>query len=199
MHKLTTQIILFEGFDELDAIGPFEALNMAKADVRLVTLQPTENIIGAHGLSIRPQGQLNIAQKPDLLIVPGGGWITHAKQSVRTEIQRGEIPKVLSYLHQQGTIVASVCTGAMLLAAAGLLTGRPATTNRSASDDLIKAGANIINARVVDDDDIITAGGVTAGLDLALWLIERFIDASTARQVECALEYERQGIVWHAK
>ena len=84
----------------------------------------------------------------------------------------------------------------MLLAAAGLLKNRPATTNHAAVEELRATGAKIISARVVDDGDIATAGGITCGLDLTLWLVERFTDAETAHVLEQRLEYERRGIVW---
>jgi transcriptional regulator GlxA family with amidase domain len=100
-------------------------------------------------------------------------------------------------LHEEGTILAAICTGSMLLAAAGLLRGRPATTHHGALEDLRTAGAEVIRARVVDDGDIVTAGGVTSGLDLALWLVERFAGPQLAVAVEQRLEYERRGTVWH--
>jgi transcriptional regulator GlxA family with amidase domain len=84
----------------------------------------------------------------------------------------------------------------MLLAAAGLLDGRPAITHHSAIADLDAAGATIVHARVVDDGDVVTAGGVTSGLDLALHLVERHFGAPTALAAERELEYERRGTVW---
>jgi hypothetical protein len=88
--------------------------------------------------------------------------------------------------------------GAMLVAAAGLLEGRPAITHHSAIDDLRAAGAEVIHARVVDAGDVITAGGVTSGLDLALHLVERDHGSAAALAAERELEYERRGIVWRA-
>ena len=99
-------------------------------------------------------------------------------------------------MHNDGVILASVCTGAMLLATAGVLTGRPAVTHHGAIDDLQAAGARVVRARVVDDGNVITAGGITSGLDLALWIVERFVGAETAHAVEEGLEYERRGVVW---
>jgi transcriptional regulator GlxA family with amidase domain len=86
----------------------------------------------------------------------------------------------------------------MLVAAAGLLEGRPAITHHSAIDDLRAAGAEVIHARVVDAGDVITAGGVTSGLDLALHLVERDHGSAAALAAERELEYERRGIVWRA-
>ena len=94
--------------------------------------------------------------------------------------------------------MASVCTGTMLLAADGLLTGRPAITHHVAIDDLKAAGAKVVHARVVDDGDVVTAGGVTSGLDLVLHLVERHWGAPLALAAERELEYERRGTVWRA-
>ena len=195
------QIIIFYGFDELDAIGPCEVLqNAAKAgadiQVELVTLDGAEEVVAAHGLRIRPPGRLARAEKTDVLIVPGGNWNDRSPHGTRTEVERGELPAAIVQLHRAGTAVAGVCTGVMLLASAGLLAGRPAITHHLAVEDLRAAGAEIVRARVVDDGDIITAGGVTSGLDLALWVVERYSDARTAQRVEQEMEYERRGTVW---
>jgi transcriptional regulator GlxA family with amidase domain len=195
------EIVLFEGFDELDVIGPFEVLRRAAeigADMRvaLVTLGEVEEVVGAYGLRVRPDGRLGRAGPPDALVVPGGGWNRQGPHGVRAETQRGELPAAIARLHATGTIVATVCTGAMLAAAAGLTAGRPAATHHLAQDDLRVAGANVVAARVVDDGDLISAGGVTSGVDLALWLVERFAGSATALAVESRLEHERRGTVW---
>jgi transcriptional regulator GlxA family with amidase domain len=135
-------------------------------------------------------------ERPHVLVVPGGGWNARKPQGARAEAERGDVPAALGRLHEAGTILAGVCTGGMLIATAGLLVGRPAITHHGALADLRAAGANIVNARVVDDGDIVTAGGVTSGLDLALWLVERFASARIAHHVESQLEYERRGVVW---
>ena len=97
--------------------------------------------------------------------------------------------------HARGAIVGSVCTGAMLLAAAGLTAGRRVTTHHLAFEDLRASGADVIEARFVDDGDIVSAGGVTSGLDLALHLVERFADASIAGRTAAEIEYERAAAV----
>lgn len=198
---MKVQIIIFDGFDELDAITPFEVFRTATeigADVQaeLVTLNYPTEVSAAHGMRIRPDANLEIDQKLDVLIVPGGGWGDHTTQGAWAEAQRGEIPKAISRLHQNGATIASVCTGAMLVVAAGLLKGRPATTHHVATEDLKAAGAEIVKARVVDDGDIVTAGGVTSGLELSLWLLERYLGPQIACEVEYELEYERRGTVW---
>ncbi|MHB8599642.1 MAG: DJ-1/PfpI family protein [Ktedonobacteraceae bacterium] len=196
------QIVLFHGFDELDVVAPFEVLKNATAagadvQIALVALDDTQEITAAHGLQVRVAGRLGNGPRPDILIVPGGGWNNHAPQGARVEAQRGELPTAIARLHKEGTIIASVCTGGMLVAATGLSVGRPAITHSSAVEELRATGATIVNARVVDDGDLISSGGVTSGLDLALWLVERYFCAELALKIERQLEYERRGIVWH--
>ncbi|MFC4249746.1 DJ-1/PfpI family protein [Natribaculum luteum] len=191
----TAEVVLFDGFDELDAIGPYEVLaNGARAganlETRLVTLEPTAVVTAGHGLRVGPDGVLG---EPDLLLVPGGGWTT-GDGGVRRVVERGQLPDAVAAAYETGTTVASVCTGAMILEAAGLLEGRPAITHHGAIDDLAET-ADVTDARVVDDGDVLTAGGVTSGLDLALWLLEREYGANVADRVAREMEYERRGEV----
>lgn len=200
---VTVQILLFDGFDEMDALAPFEVLKTAialGADLRvdLVTLTAGAEVVAAHGLRLKADAVLDSKHPPDLLMVPGGGWNEHGAQGARAEAHQGDIPAEIAELHQRGTKVAGVCTGGMLVAAAGLLKGRPAITHHGAIADLRASGADVINARVVDDGDILTAGGVTSGLDLALWLIEQYVSPQIAIAVEVEMEYERRGTVWRS-
>lgn len=195
------QIVVYDGFDELDALAPLEVLRRAAelgADltVTLVTLAPRDEVTAAFGLRLRPDSALDPDAAPDLLLVPGGGWNASGTTGVRAEIARGELPAAIARLHARGTAIATVCTGAMLAAAAGLTAGRHATTHAAALDALRESGADVPPARVVDDGDLISAGGVTSGLDLALWLVERFFGAHLACAIERRMEYERRGSVW---
>jgi transcriptional regulator GlxA family with amidase domain len=192
-------VVIFDGFDELDAIGPYEVLKnaaMLGADlrVRLLTLEPADEVTGSHGLSVRPDGVLD-EESPDLVVVPGGGWNDRAEKGAWAEAQKGRLPETIARLHGNGATTASVCTGGMLLSAAGLVRSRPATTHHGALDELREQGADVIEARVVDDGDVLTAGGVTSGLDLALWLVEREWGAELAKTIEAEMEYERRGDV----
>ncbi|HYV17143.1 MAG TPA: DJ-1/PfpI family protein [Conexibacter sp.] len=195
-------ILIFDGFDDLDALGPNELLRHAGRaggpfDVSLVQLEGAERVVSGIGTTLVPDGPLST--RPDLVIVPGGGLNDGSPVGVLGEMRRGAIPAALARLHGEGVTIASVCTGAMLLGAAGLLAGRPATTNRLALDRLRETGAEVIDARVVDDGDILTAGGVTAGLDLALWLVERESGAEFAKLLAAGVEYERNGEVWRSE
>lgn len=198
---MKVQIVLFNGYDELDATSPFEVLQRAASagadlQVGFRTLDGAEEITAAYGQRIRVGKPLSLSDKPDMLIVPGGGWNNRSPAGAWAEAQRGGLPAAIADFHRAGTTVASVCTGAMLLAAAGLTKGRPATTNHAALDELRQSGAEVVQARVVDDGDIITAGGVTSGLDLALWLVERYFGPAAALKIEQDMEYERRGTVW---
>jgi transcriptional regulator GlxA family with amidase domain len=193
---MDVEVLLFDGFDELDAVGPYEVLASAGAfgatvAVTTVTNEAVERVTASHGLVVEPDGVLG---DPDLLVVPGGGW---TGGGVRREYDAGTLPAAIAARHEAGTAVASVCTGAMLLAAGGVLDGRPATTHHVAHADL-EAVTERIDARVVDDGDVITAGGVTSGIDLALWLVEREFGRDIAESVALELEYERRDDVHRA-
>jgi transcriptional regulator GlxA family with amidase domain len=183
-------IILFEGFDELDAVAPYEVLRTAAEfgapiEAQLVGAHGGATITASHGMRIVVER--GPSESADMLLVPGGGYFQGA--GIRGEIERGELPRVLTAAHARGAIVGSVCTGAMLLAATGILAGRRATTHHLAIDDLRAAGVEVVEARFVDDGEIVSAGGVTSGLDLALHLVERFADAGIAERVAAEIEY----------
>ncbi|ELY54458.1 DJ-1/PfpI family protein [Natronolimnohabitans innermongolicus] len=192
MTDTTAEIVLFDGVDELDAIGPYEVFeNAAQAgaslETNLVTLEETDLVTASHDLRVEPQGTLG---QPDILIVPGGGWTT-ANEGVRAVVEDGRLPDAVDERYADGATVASVCTGAMILAEADLLEGRPATTHPVAVEDLEAHAANVVDERVVDDGDVLTAGGVTAGLDLALWLVEREFGEDVSSEVSEEMAYER--------
>lgn len=189
-----TEVLLFAGFDDLDAIAPLEILTEAGFPVTIVR-PPSDppRLRSSHGLSIEVDDTLS--DDPELVIVPGGGWLDGAPDGVRPQCA-GELPALLAGLHRRGAVLASVCTGAMLLAAAGVLTGRPAVTNRQALDDLAAAGADVQrSARVVDAGDVVTSGGPAAALDLGIALVERFAGARAAADAEARIEHERVGKV----
>ncbi|HEX2158450.1 MAG TPA: DJ-1/PfpI family protein [Actinomycetes bacterium] len=196
-------VVVFEGFDELDAIGPLEVLrnaaSMGDADLQvdLVTLDGAAEVTGSHGLRVGTDGPLD-PDGTDLVVVPGGGWNDRGASGAWAEAERGELPAAIAAAHETGAVVATVCTGAMLATAAGLTRGRPAVTHHGAIDDLRAAGAEVVEARVVDDGDLVTAGGVTSGIDMALWLVERHFGAELANAVAAEIEHPRVGRVWRA-
>jgi transcriptional regulator GlxA family with amidase domain len=193
-------IVLFDGFDELDAIGPYEVFQTARdrggdLTTSLCTRTNEDVVTASHGLRLEPDGTLEEAD-PDLLLVPGGGWGDRAENGVWGEVQRGDLPDAVASAAEEMP-VASVCTGGLILGAAGLLDGRPAVTHASALGDLTEYGATVVDARVVDDGDVLTAGGVTAGLDLAHHLTSRICGAEIAETVAVEMEFEPRKSIHH--
>ncbi|HEY7048453.1 MAG TPA: DJ-1/PfpI family protein [Jatrophihabitantaceae bacterium] len=188
------EIVVFDGFDEIDAFGPFEVLSSAGLDVAFVALDPGD-VVSMRGVALRIPSSLG---SPDGVVVPGGGWLNHAPEGSWAQAERGVLPARLAEIAASARWLASVCTGSLLLASAGLLSDRYATTNRNAFDELHPHVLDVIAERVVDDGDRITAGGLTAGLDLGLHLVERELGSAVADRVAGSIEYRRQGRVWFA-
>jgi transcriptional regulator GlxA family with amidase domain len=194
-------VILFDGFDEVDAIAPYEVLRNAEeagADLRatLVGARGAGEVTAAHGAVLRVER--GPSESAGMLLVPGGGWNAGGPRGARAEVTRGDLPAFLARAHAGGSAIAAVCTGGMIVAAAGLTDGRPATTHHLALDDLRASGALLVDARVVDDGDLLTAGGVTSGIDLALWIVERFAGRDVSDAVAAEMEHVRVGDVWRA-
>jgi transcriptional regulator GlxA family with amidase domain len=195
-NKIRVQLLVFDGFEEMDAIGLYEPLRLAGLNVDLVSVREQDVVTAAYGLRMIPQGPIKLDNKPSLLCVPGGGWLRRAPQGAWTEAEKGDVLPVLREFHKAGVTLAAVCTGVLLLGRAGCLQNRNATTNHQAVDELRAMGARVTDARVVDDGDIVTAAGITSSLDLGLWLIERFCGVEKALAVSRQLEFERRGSVW---
>ncbi len=180
---------VFPGAEELDLVGPWEALALARdygeREVELFTVALTREPVRLRGgLRVVPDYAFSSEPKADAIVVPGGPG-TRDESSWRPVVAwvaaRRETP-----------LVTSVCTGAFLLARAGLLDGRNATTHHSRLEELREQhpGVHVVEGpRVVDEGDIVTAGGVTAGIDLGLYLVARFFDEELAGRVAEVMEY----------
>lgn len=212
------QIVLFDGFDPLDVVAPYEVLSAGgfvaggALIVELVSAEGPREVtsgIGAHatgGLALHAMAALD-PNKADLIIVPGAaGPIAPPEDgrdidTIPTLLARAmetRLPVLMrTALDNPEVTVATVCGGSFALAMAGLLDGRHAVTHHLGMDALGATGAIPVQARVVDDGDLITAAGVTSGLDLGLYLLERTLGPRIARAVEDLLAYERRGTVWH--
>jgi transcriptional regulator GlxA family with amidase domain len=189
------EILLYDGFDELDGIAPYEVLRTAEengADIHavLVGAYGAGTVTASHGTRIQVDG--GVSEAADMVMVPGGSWNSRGERGAWAEAQRDEVPSTIAAAQQRGARIASVCTGAMLLAAAGITDGRPATTHHTALEDLRESGARVIDARVVDDGDLMTAAGITSGIDLALHIVEQQAGAEIADKVADEIEYERR-------
>ncbi len=205
---LKVQIVLFDGFDLLDALAPYEvfcaaALYTVNAlSVELVTAEgPRPVASGINGLKIEASGRLN-PEQAGIILVPGASGDVEGDgpnsvpailgRALHTELN-GMVEQAL---RQKDIVVATVCGGSLLLAMGGLLEGRPAVTNHLGMDVLGATGAIPVSARVVDDGNLVTGGGVTSGLDVALYLVERELGPRIAHSVEQLFEFERRGTVW---
>lgn len=216
------QIVLFDGFDPLDAIAPFEVLHAGgvasggAVTVELVSAEgPREVISGVVALPMRATAALD-ARRADLVVVPGAaGRIDEPSEDPDHGADEGywqegeSIPVLLGRtlttalpallkeaVEDPRVTVSAVCGGSMILALAGLIEGRYATTHHLGFDLLDATGVRAVRARVVDDGDLVTGAGVTSGLDMGLHLLERAIGPRLAHAVEELFAYERRGIVW---
>ena len=179
------EILIYDGMDDLDAFGPFEVLRGARIDTTFVTAEPVDHVTTAGGARIVPHA---VVGDPDLVLVPGGGW--NDKGGAYLQAQRGVIPAFIKARHAAGGRVGSICTGGMLLAEAGILEGRRATTHHSSHAELRSYGVDVVeDARFVDEGDIITAGGVSSGIDMALHLVSQVRGAGVADAVAEEIEW----------
>ncbi|WP_368905640.1 DJ-1/PfpI family protein [Bacillus wiedmannii] len=195
------QIVLFDGFGELVSFAPFEVLKRAIEEsapfkIELVSSEPKQEITTSFGVTVKLHDFLRMDNRPDLLIVPGGGWNHKAKYGARKQAELGTLTEMIKEMHNEGTIVAGICTGGMLLAASGILNDKKATMHHLAQNEISEYGAEFLHYRIVDQGDLITARGVTSGIDLALWITEKFASSKIAAAVEYRMEYERRGVVW---
>lgn len=192
---------MFDGVEELDFAAPYEVFAAARfftarpVEVRYVSATRTPGITGAYGTAVGGIGRWAPGEA-DILVVPGGGYGRPDSPGVRAEIERGTLPRALAAAARPGLTIGAVCTGALLCSAAGLTRNRPCTTHHRARADLERQGGVLKNARVVDDGDLVTAGGITSGLELGLWLVRRELGPEAALGVEAMMEYEARGTVW---
>ncbi|MFJ5776968.1 DJ-1/PfpI family protein [Streptomyces sp. NPDC093094] len=222
------QIVLFDGFDPLDVIAPYEVLyaggiaSGGVVGVELVSAEgPREVVGGTGGLALRATAALD-PERAGCVLVPGAS----GRIGVPGEEPDGDaedaataadgpdqpIPVLLGRTLSTGlpallkramehpdVLVATVCGGSVVLAMAGLLEGRHVTTHHLGLDLLDATGAHAVDARVVDDGDLVTGSSVTSGLDLGLYLLEREVGPRVAHAVGELFAHERRGVVWRAQ
>lgn len=182
MNQIHIGMLLYPDLTQLDLTGPFEVLHrVPNAQVHLVW-KDTQPVAAGSGMSIVPTATLDGVPKLDVLFVPGGFG--------QVPLMRDET--VLGFLRDHGATaqwVTAVCTGSLLLGAAGLLDGYEATTHWAFVDALAAFGAKHVPGRVVVDRDRMTGGGVTAGIDFGLTLVAQLAGEDTAKAIELGLEY----------
>lgn len=181
-------IPLFERFTALDAVGPYEVLQRVPSiDVVFIGHRRGEVRTENDMLGVSCDATFDEVRAPDVVVFPGG---IGTRQLVGDDDIRGWLQSV----HPTTTFTTSVCTGALLLAAAGLLDGLTATTHWSAADLLNDLGARYVPERVVEHlpQRIITAAGVSSGIDMALRLLELLVDREAAQAAQLMIEYDPQ-------
>ncbi len=183
MKKLIIGSLIFPNMDQLDFTGPFEVLSRIPGASMHVLWKTPSAVTDIMGLTLTPTTTLKECPRLDVLHVPGG----------LGQEQLMEDAEVLEFIKDQARnaqFVFSVCTGALICGAAGLLIGRKATTHWASFDLLPFFGATPVRARTVHDGKIVTTAGVTAGIDAALQLAAMLQGESVAQQIQLALEYD---------
>jgi putative intracellular protease/amidase len=181
-------IPLFERFTALDAVGPYEVLQRVPSiDVVFVGHRRGEVRTENGMLGVTCDATFEEIAAPDVVVFPGG---VGTRQLIHDEVVRAWLQSV----HPSTTWTTSVCTGALLLAAAGLLDGLTATTHWRAADLLNELGARYVPDRVVEhlSQRIITSAGVSSGIDMALRLVELLVDRQAAQASQLLIEYDPQ-------
>jgi putative intracellular protease/amidase len=179
-------IPIFDRITALDAIGPYEVLSrLPGAEVKFVSFEPGPVRTDSRMLALHADGALEDTPHPDVLVVPGGFGTRPLMQDER----------MLAWIrgaHETTQWTTSVCTGSLLLGAAGLLDGLEATTHWAAMEILAGLGANAVSRRVVEQGKIVTAAGVSAGIDMALLVAGRIAGDTVAQAIQLGIEYDPQ-------
>jgi transcriptional regulator GlxA family with amidase domain len=188
MADYVIAIWLWNGVEELDFAGPYEVLTAwarsSERDITVRTVASTaEPVTCSHGLRVIPDVGLAELGEVDLLVHPGG--------QTGSLLDDGQWHQRLRDLHEGGVLMTSVCNGAVVYGVAGLLDGRPAATHWSAVQALRDLGIAVDeSARFVDDGDVVTSAGVSAGIDMALHLVARLESDEMSASIRRYIQYE---------
>lgn len=179
-------IVLYDRFTALDAIGPYEVLSrLPGASLAFVAAEAGPVRTDNGMLTMLAEHSLDRTPRPDLVLVPGGpGEVA--------ERAGGAVVDWLTETDRTSTWTTSVCTGSLILAAAGLLDGKRATSHWLALEELGRMGAQPVAERVVFDGKLVTAAGVSAGIDMALALAARIAGDAVAQAIQLGIEYDPQ-------
>ncbi|HEX2283608.1 MAG TPA: DJ-1/PfpI family protein, partial [Mycobacterium sp.] len=180
-------IVVYPGYTALDFIGPYEVLrNLPDAEVRFLWHEPGPITADSGVLLIGATHSFDETPSPDVIVIPGG----------MTTMEHARDQKLLDWVrraHQTATWTASVCSGSVILAAAGLLDGKRATSHWAALPALKTLGAvPVSDERIVHEGDIVTSAGVSAGIDLAMWLVGQIAGEGRAKTIQLIIEYDPQ-------
>jgi transcriptional regulator GlxA family with amidase domain len=177
-------ILIFDKLTALDAIGPYEVLSrLPEADLKFVAKEAGTKRTDTGALGITADAALGELTDPDIVLVPGG-------EGNRPMLEDEEVLDWLRAAHETTTWTTSVCTGSLVLAAAGILEGKRATSHWAYRDELRQGGAEPVAERVVVDGKIVTAAGVSAGIDMALHLTALEYGEDLAKGIQLGIEYD---------
>lgn len=179
-------IPIFDRLTALDAVGPYEVLSrLPEATVHFIAAEPGPKRTETKMLALLADRALDELPHPDVIVVPGGF-------GTRPLMHDGMMLSWLRSAHETSAWTTSVCTGSLLLAAAGILDGLQATTHWNSLERLREYGATPVSERVVEQGNVITAAGVSAGLDMALLLAARIAGDDLAQAIQLWIEYDPQ-------
>jgi putative intracellular protease/amidase len=181
-------MVLYPGFTALDAIGPYEVLRfLPDAEVRFVGAEPGPVVADSGVLFVGATHSYDETPRPDIVLVPGSGPRT------ATTMADTQLTDWLRRVHETTQWTTSVCTGSMILAAAGILEGQPATTHWAVLGGLAAMGAKARpGERIVRSGKVVTAAGVSSGIDLGLWLASEIAGRERAEVIQLYIEYDPQ-------
>jgi transcriptional regulator GlxA family with amidase domain len=182
-------ILVFDEVEVLDFAGPFEVFSVSKAGLNVVTVGTKPEIRARNNLVVRPTLTLTDPIEPRVLVIPGG-WGT------RIEMRNEAVLSWIRANAAKSEIVYSVCTGALLLAAAGLLRDLTATTHHGALEELRQAEprCQVTDRRIVDNGKIVTAAGISSGIDGAFHILSRLAGMDVAIETARYMEYPFDGV-----
>lgn len=179
-------IPLYDGFTALDAIGPYEVLSrLPDATVTFVAVQPGPLRSDNGMLALVADRSLDELPEPEVIVVPGG-------PATRLLLDESPLLAWIRRAHTTSQWTTSVCTGSLLLGAAGVLEGLEATSHWAELETLRRFGATPVDRRVVEQGKVVTAGGVSSGIDMALTLAARLASTEVAMAIQLGIEYDPQ-------
>jgi putative intracellular protease/amidase len=177
-------IFIYDRFTAMDAVGPYEVLSrLPDAKLTFVAEQAGPVRTDTRALALTADATIAQTHAPDIVLVPGG-------PGQAALMDDGPVHDWLRAVHATSTWTTSVCTGSLILAAAGLLEGKRATSNWQALEELRALGVDVVDERVVFDGKVVTSAGVTAGIDMALRMAARIGGDELAQAIQLGIEYD---------
>lgn len=181
--NLKIVLFIFDDITILDLIGPYEVLSkIPNAEIRIVGLEK-KDYKDKYGLTIKADCSIDEITETDILLIPGGAGIDSL-------LHNEDLIKWITEIDKSTKLTTSVCAGSIILAQAGLLDGKNCTTHWRRKDQLRKYNVNIVNKRYIQDGKYITSAGVSAGIDMALYLVSKIAGDQAAQIIQLAIEYD---------